>query len=241
MLLLALGCLAHALLRGGMGPREYALWIPIALIFLSNTLFNSLQIGVRHALPAYPLLFIAISPRVACLLAGWKRGGRAAALAAAAAFLLAWHAAGTLAVAPRYLQFFNELAGGAEGGHRWLIDSNIDWGQDLIRLREYLQRERIDSRAPGLLRPREPQGLWHPIHAAGAGFARHRRDLGHIPDGQTLSVVPGRPPALGAGGALGLAARPRADRARRLDVRVPAGVTSSWEVAIRQARPRGCR
>jgi 4-amino-4-deoxy-L-arabinose transferase-like glycosyltransferase len=144
VLLLALGCLAHALLRGGMGPREYALWIPVVLIFLSNTLFNSLQIGVRHALPAYPLLFIAISPRAAFLLAGWKRGGRAAALAAAAGLLLAWHAAGTLWVAPRYLQFFNELAGGAEGGHRWLIDSNIDWGQDLIRLREYLERERID-------------------------------------------------------------------------------------------------
>jgi hypothetical protein len=48
-------------------------------------------------------------------------------------------------VAPRYLQFFNELAGGAEGGHRWLIDSNIDWGQDLIRLREHLERERIES------------------------------------------------------------------------------------------------
>jgi len=144
VLLLALGCMAHALLRGGMGPREYALWIPIVLIFLSNTLFNSLQIGVRHVLPAYPLLFVVISPRVRSLLGGWRRGGRATAMAAAAALLLAWHAAGTLAVAPRYLQFFNELAGGAEGGHRWLIDSNIDWGQDLIRLREYLQRERID-------------------------------------------------------------------------------------------------
>jgi hypothetical protein len=144
VLLLALGCLAHALLRGGMGPREYALWIPIVCLFTSNTLFNSLQIGVRHALPVYPLLFVLVSPRVAHLLAAWARGGRDRALAAAAAALLAWHAAGTLAVAPRYLQFCNELAGGSEGGYRWLIDSNIDWGQDLIRLREYLQRERID-------------------------------------------------------------------------------------------------
>jgi len=144
VLLLALGCLALALVRGGMRPREYALWIPIVLIFLSNTLFNSLQIGVRHVLPAYPLLFVVIAPRVRFLLGGWNRGRKATAMAAAAAFLLAWHAAGTLAVAPRYLQFFNELAGGAEGGHRWLIDSNIDWGQDLIRLREYQQRERIE-------------------------------------------------------------------------------------------------
>jgi hypothetical protein len=145
VLLLSLGCLAHALLRGGMGPREYALWIPIALIFLSNALFNSLQIGVRHALAAYPLLFVALSPRVALLLRGWSRGGSRRAAASGAALLLAWHAAGTLAVAPRYLQFFNELAGGPEGGHRWLIDSNLDWGQDLIRLREYLEQQRIDK------------------------------------------------------------------------------------------------
>ncbi len=144
MLLLTLGCLAQSLLRGGMGRREYALWIPIALVFLSNALFNSFQLGVRHVLPVYPLLLVLISPRVRPLLAGFRSGGRSAVMAAAAAFLLAWHAAGTLAVAPRYLQFFNELAGGPEGGHRWLVDSNIDWGQDLIRLREYLQRERID-------------------------------------------------------------------------------------------------
>ena len=143
VLLLTLGCIAHALVRGGMGPREYALWIPIGVIFLSNTLFNSLQIGVRHALPAYPLLFVVLSPRLGRMLAGWSRGNKA--MAVAAALLLAWHAAGTIAVAPRYLQFCNEIAGGAEGGYRWLIDSNIDWGQDLIRLREYLERERIDS------------------------------------------------------------------------------------------------
>ena len=144
MLLLTLGCIAHALVRGGMGPREYALWIPIGAIFLSNTFFNSLQIGVRHVLPVYPLLFVVLSPRVTSdarrLVPRQQRRA-----AAAAALLLAWHAAGTLAVAPRYLQFCNEIAGGAEGGHRWLIDSNIDWGQDLIRLREYLERERIDS------------------------------------------------------------------------------------------------
>jgi hypothetical protein len=127
-----------------MGRREYALWIPIALIFVSNILFNSFQLGVRHVLPAYPLLIVLISPRVRSLLAGFRSGGRSAAIAAGAALLLVWHAAGTLAVAPRYLQFFNALAGGPEGGHRWLIDSNVDWGQDLIRLREYQEREQIE-------------------------------------------------------------------------------------------------
>jgi hypothetical protein len=41
---------------------------------------------------------------------------------------------------PYYLTYFNPLAGGPEGGHRWLLDSNLDWGQDLYRLGPALER-----------------------------------------------------------------------------------------------------
>ena len=238
MLLLALGCLAHALLRGGMGRREYALWIPIALIFLSNALFNSLQLGVRHVLPAYPLLFVAISPRVRFLLAGFRAAAeRATALAAAAALLLAWHAAGTLAVAPRYLQFFNELAGGAEGGHRWLIDSNLDWGQDLIRLREYLQRERIDVvnlAYFGRVNPKVYGIRFVPLE-------RDSRGIAVI----SASFLMGRPYLWYLEGRMRwvpaetyrVAARARADRARGVDARAT-GWTDSDPRGDRHARPR---
>jgi hypothetical protein len=50
--------------------------------------------------------------------------------------LLAW---------PDYLAFFNSAAGGKEGGHRYLLDSNLDWGQGLIELRDFLKEERIDK------------------------------------------------------------------------------------------------
>ena len=39
---------------------------------------------------------------------------------------------------PHYLSTFNSLAGGPENGHRYLVDSNIDWGQDLLRLRTWV-------------------------------------------------------------------------------------------------------
>jgi hypothetical protein len=38
------------------------------------------------------------------------------------------------------MSYFNELAGGPTGGHRHIIDANIDWGQDLYFLKEW-QRE----------------------------------------------------------------------------------------------------
>jgi 4-amino-4-deoxy-L-arabinose transferase-like glycosyltransferase len=127
-------------------PREYCLYVPVLLIFVSNSLFNSLQIGVRHVLPVYPLLMIGASPWLVWLLQGWRSPGTGTRRFAAVAGGLAvfWYAAGTVAVAPRYLQYFNEAAGGASGGHRYLVDSNIDWGQDLIRLREYMDDQGLE-------------------------------------------------------------------------------------------------
>lgn len=53
--------------------------------------------------------------------------------------LLLWLALGTLTVAPDYLAFFNEFAGGPAGGYRYLVDSNLDWGQNLWQLRDWMQ------------------------------------------------------------------------------------------------------
>ncbi|MFN2375194.1 MAG: ArnT family glycosyltransferase [Candidatus Binatia bacterium] len=135
------------------GLRDYAVFVPVLLLFGANTAFNSLYIGERHVLAAYPLLMIGASPWIAAALAKapWPGAPRGAdsragfAAAAAASLALLWLAAGTFSVAPRYLQYFNEWGGGAEGGHRVLVDSNIDWGQDLIRLREYMDAGGIDT------------------------------------------------------------------------------------------------
>jgi hypothetical protein len=152
---LSLGAWMAGLSRG---KRDYAVFVPVVLLFAANSAFNSLYIGERHVLAAYPLLFIAIAPWMAAAFesAPWQAAtmagaAKAAGLArawlpfAAASLAVVWMVFGTLAVAPRYLQYFNEAAGGPERGHRILIDSNIDWGQDLIRLREYMDANHIDS------------------------------------------------------------------------------------------------
>jgi hypothetical protein len=51
--------------------------------------------------------------------------------------LLAAHVASAGLARPHYLSYFNTLAGGSAQGYRWLVDSNVDWGQDLLRLRQY--------------------------------------------------------------------------------------------------------
>jgi hypothetical protein len=46
---------------------------------------------------------------------------------------------------PHYVSYFNVLAGGAENGRHILLDSNIDWGQDLLRLKQWMAEHEVDS------------------------------------------------------------------------------------------------
>lgn len=59
-----------------------------------------------------------------------------------------WYIAGAIKIHPHYLAYFNELAEGPNNGYKYLVDSNMDWGQDLKGLKEYylyLHQPRIVS------------------------------------------------------------------------------------------------
>jgi len=139
------------------GLRDHCLFIPIIAIFAANSLFNSLYIGVRHILPIYPLLFISTSALFAkplvilsshnlhMTIPALRKCRSELGAAMGSLLLIGWFIGGSLAVAPRYMEYFNEIAGGREGGYRYLIDSNLDWGQDLIRLRKYMHEHSIKN------------------------------------------------------------------------------------------------
>ena len=84
---------------------------------------------IRYVLPAFPFLIVWAAGAVR-VRRRWVRG-----LAFAAA---AWVAASSLRHYPHSLSYFNELAGGPRGGRRILTDSNVDWGQDLPALADWL-------------------------------------------------------------------------------------------------------
>lgn len=104
-------------------------------VYFTVAVISGFDLGERHLIAIYPVLFVLGGAAVAL-----SRGGvRLAAIA-----LLALNGVTTALAHPHYLSYFNELAGGRAGGQRWLLDSNLDWGQDLARLADW-QRVHADE------------------------------------------------------------------------------------------------
>lgn len=116
--------------------REAFLLLPaLAYVILISTMADPL--GIRYLLPLYPLLFIFVS-RTAPLFT------RKAAGVVAGVVLAAWYLSTPIRIYPDYLAYFNEFVGGPIHGIAYLDDSNIDWGQNLKRLRRYLDARQFD-------------------------------------------------------------------------------------------------
>ncbi|MCX7856184.1 MAG: hypothetical protein N2556_09500, partial [Anaerolineae bacterium] len=123
-------------------PQALRHWAPLVvfpLVYLASTPFSTVNIGYRHLLPILPFLFILTGRAVR----NTEYGVRAAYFVFRIP-LLAWLALGTLWVAPNYLAFFNELAAGPAGGYRYLVDSNLDWGQNLWQLRDWMRENGVE-------------------------------------------------------------------------------------------------
>jgi hypothetical protein len=57
--------------------------------------------------------------------------------------LMTWYVGASCWIHPHYLAYFNELVGGPDNGYKYLVDSNLDWGQDLKGLAKYMRQHGI--------------------------------------------------------------------------------------------------
>ncbi|MCA9961729.1 MAG: hypothetical protein KC443_21970, partial [Anaerolineales bacterium] len=135
-LLLLLVALVWLVGNGRTRRRALFLAIPAALYLLLSTQ-SSLNIGYRHLLPMLPFLYVLISG-LAERLTVHRLPFTVYRFQFLLPLLLLAHVATAVTIHPHYLSFFNRAAGGPENGWRLLIDSNIDWGQDLLRLQQWM-------------------------------------------------------------------------------------------------------
>ena len=113
--------------------RTAPLWL-MGLVYAATAVAGNLNIGHRHLLPLYPVLFIL------CGAAGGLFKVRRAGLRYTVPAVVICYVAASLWAWPHYLAYFNLLLGGPRHGYRHLVDSSLDWGQDLARLGTYLRQ-----------------------------------------------------------------------------------------------------
>ncbi len=106
--------------------------------FLAAAMLAKLNIGLRHILPVYPFVLLLAGYAITKLCAERPKPLR---LILAALCLLA--IVEFALVCPHYLAFFNQFVGGPSHGHEYLADSNIDWGQDLKGLKQWMNQHDV--------------------------------------------------------------------------------------------------
>lgn len=96
------------------------------------------NLGHRHLLPIEPFMIVAASAAAARLAHG-ARGDRVGL-----ALLAAWLVVGAVRTHPNELAYFNEICESPERAAYVAVDSNLDWGQDMLKLAR-LQRAHADD------------------------------------------------------------------------------------------------
>jgi hypothetical protein len=119
---------------------QCSLWLfPVTYFLVSLT--SGFNIGHRHLLPvlSFGFVFVSQAVPVVCdrLRARWIK--------VCGVLLVVWYLGTSLWIYPDYLAYFNLFAGGPQRGYQVLVDSNLDWGQDLLQLRRYMEQKGWDE------------------------------------------------------------------------------------------------
>ena len=137
LLLLPIGLLFPFFNRDKRREMMFLLVPPLA--FFGVCLTSSFTTGIRHILPVYVFFIVA-----AAVGAVWLC--RKFYLFRYVLFaLLVFHAVAAFRTAPNYLAFSNDFWGGTNNTYRILAHSNVDTGQSVKLVNEYLARENISE------------------------------------------------------------------------------------------------
>src|SRR3989344_2682693 len=161
LLLMAIMSGLALLIRGRLGSFRHAiathfpqtamfLWL---LIYWMLSISSTVNIGIRHMIPVYGFTAILVAGQIIGLIersklknqndnSKFKMFGIQKFYILIFA-LLTWYAVEFASIYPYYLTYFNQFAGGVSGGREYVTDSNLDWGQDLWRLADWVKENNI--------------------------------------------------------------------------------------------------
>lgn len=123
---------------------EFSMLVFLAIYWFTS-ISGSLNIGVRHIFPVFPFTYILIVLMLQAGLKEIKNPSLKKAGWALVLILMAWYIVSSLATYPYYLSYYNEAVGGTDQGYKYVVDSNYDWGQDLKRLKKFVEENNIEK------------------------------------------------------------------------------------------------
>lgn len=133
----------------------------LIIFYWLTSLRSPLNIGFRHLLPTLPLTYLLVAYEIKkwwrgeyrkFFLSRWseikyhfKKFGGLLLKTMIIGILLVWYLIETISIAPNFIAYFNELVGGAKNGYKYVVDSNLDWGQDLKKLTTFVEQNKINK------------------------------------------------------------------------------------------------
>jgi hypothetical protein len=158
--------------------------LPI-MVSLGVAMTMKLNIGLRHVLPIYPLGLLIAGKAVEAVLASRRK-----LLIAALTALCLLQVGEVASVHPHYLAFFNHLIGGPKNGYKYLADSNLDWGQDLKRLKKWMEANGVNHINLAYFGSADP--AYYGIHCTyligSPRFAANKIEKPHLPGFVAVSM-----------------------------------------------------
>jgi hypothetical protein len=167
------GAVVALLCRARFRSRLFELWLFPAL-YAGVALLAGMNIGYRHILPIHPFLYLTIGGGLALLVKG-RWSFKPVAWAVVGRWLLAlvgaWYMVASVRVYPYEIGFFSQLIGGTEQGYRYLVDSNLAWGQAARAQADYARKHPDVTIKP-------PAAKYHPAPGRYVVNASHLQGIG---------------------------------------------------------------
>ena len=131
------------------------------ILYWAYSMKSPLNIGIRHLLPTFPFIYILAAGAWKKIFNSFPQNDKSVSIReepksyverkvnlipkAFLFVLLAWSVFETGVSGPYFLSYFNQLGGGVYGGYKLVTDSNYDWGQDLLRLKTFVDERNNDN------------------------------------------------------------------------------------------------
>jgi len=142
---------------------EFSLLLFI-FIYSLTSITGRLNIGFRHLFPILPFVYILVAKTTFSFLKKIKFRTEKRIAYGILIFLSITLITETLASYPNYVSYFNSMAGGPKQGYKYTTDSNADWGQDLKRLRNWIDEYNHCALQPN---PKKCSSGKYPINSDG--------------------------------------------------------------------------